>query len=261
MMRCLFGRFLPLLVQANLVTRSQKKNPAGYGAYDVYYLTPKGNQQLHALAQQPPPPLLLPVPDSVRKAEVTPGTAWMPCTAPRASFDALSRCRIWQEVDRQAATKTKAEVEALRERLRVAGYDLAAVPESEVRRCHRSARSPPRRAVSVEARAPWWSSTARALTLWPPLERVLSSSSPAPRRRPSPARCCIGRARSTRGGSAAPSNAPRRTRTSSSGCTAGAARRRSGCALLLPIERVASAEACQLIRSRRRRCSVVESCG
>lgn len=163
MMRCLFGRFLPLLVQANLVTRSQKKNPAGYGAYDVYYLTPKGNQQLHALAQQPPPPLLLPVPDSVRKAEVTPGTAWMPCTAPRASFDALSRCRIWQEVDRQAATKTKAEVEALRERLRVAGYDLAAVPESEVRRCHRSARSPPRLAVSVEARVPWYRARSDAL--------------------------------------------------------------------------------------------------
>ena len=71
----------------------------------MYHLTPRGHSQLQALAQVPPPPLMLPVPESVRRAE---------------------------EVDKAKATKTREEVNRLRTKLLAAGYDVAAVPESEL---------------------------------------------------------------------------------------------------------------------------------
>lgn len=95
--------FLPLLVQAGLVQRSTKTG--SYGAYDTYHLTPRGHGQLQAFAQMPPPPLMLAVPESVRKAE---------------------------DVDKAKATKTRVEVNKLREKLLAAGYDVAAVPEAEL---------------------------------------------------------------------------------------------------------------------------------
>ena len=55
------------LCAAGLLSRTQKKNPSGFGAYDLYHVTPKGHQQLRELARVPMPALMLPVPDSVRR--------------------------------------------------------------------------------------------------------------------------------------------------------------------------------------------------
>ena len=42
-----------------------------HGAYDVYSTTPQGQQALRGLSGASPPPLMLPVPASVREEDLT----------------------------------------------------------------------------------------------------------------------------------------------------------------------------------------------
>ena len=59
--------FLPALEAAGLVLRKTVKSQ--YSAYDVYSATAQGQQTLRGLASSSPPPLMLPVPASVREED------------------------------------------------------------------------------------------------------------------------------------------------------------------------------------------------
>jgi len=98
--------FVPILEQRGVITRRSVKNPAGYGAYDVYSLsTPQGFDLLRGLQRKPPIPYLLPVPKGIR-AE--------------------------QAAQEEAARKKREEVAAARRELLLrSGVSLAAVPEQE----------------------------------------------------------------------------------------------------------------------------------
>merc|ERR1740139_1174185 len=95
--------FLPGLEIAGLVLRKTVKG--AYGAYDVYSTTPQGQHVLRGLAGAAPPPLMLPVPASVREED---------------------------RKAREAADRVKAEVEAALKGLAARGVDVAEVPESEL---------------------------------------------------------------------------------------------------------------------------------
>ena len=97
--------FVPLLVTAGLLSRTQKKNPSGFGAYDLYHVTPKGHQQLRELARVPMPALMLPVPDSVRRDD---------------------------KVEQEKAASTRLEVSKALQKLKAAGIDVSMVPEAEL---------------------------------------------------------------------------------------------------------------------------------
>ena len=76
-----------------------------YSAYDVYSTTPQGQQLLRGLASASPPPLMLPVPASVREED---------------------------RKAQSAADRVKADVEAARKGLAERGVNLAEVPEAEL---------------------------------------------------------------------------------------------------------------------------------
>jgi len=95
--------FLPALEAAGLVLRKTVKGQ--HGAYDVYSTTPQGQQALRGLSGASPPPLMLPVPASVREED---------------------------RKAREAADRVKAEVEAARKGLAERGVNLAEVPEAEL---------------------------------------------------------------------------------------------------------------------------------
>ena len=60
--------FIPILVDREYLRRETVRG--AYGAFDAYHLTPSGQQQLRELARVPSPPVMLPVPDSVRREDV-----------------------------------------------------------------------------------------------------------------------------------------------------------------------------------------------
>ena len=97
--------FMPILVNAGLLSRTQQKNPQGYGAYDVYRVTPKGQQQLRELSRVPMPPLLLQVPDAVRRED---------------------------KIEQEKAARTRVEVSKALQKLQAAGIDVGMVPEAEL---------------------------------------------------------------------------------------------------------------------------------
>ena len=92
-----------MLETAGLVRRVTVKGK--HGAFDVYSTTPQGGQVLRGLQVPAPPPLLLPVPASVREED---------------------------RKAREAVEKQRAEVGAARDALAARGIDMTAVPEAEL---------------------------------------------------------------------------------------------------------------------------------